>query len=298
MDPFTTPMESSWGGEIHHICFNDECGYFVKSWDSLENQGVEKTGYRCRIDPRGSCGPQAVWSKDALKDRIVCEPWEEKGTFDYFDPLDFARDQEGPDAEFYEKPRIIDHLDSLALATVEELFARLIPEGSRILDLMAGPSSHLPGELNPVAVTGVGLNQEELDANAALTDKVIHDINGDPRLPSEDELFDVALLTISVQYVTHPIEIFREVARVLKPGGLFITTFSNRMFPPKSVNIWKATNESERVELVQGYYAKSDRFVVSGDFESKGKPRPEDDKYYEMGIPSDPIYAVWGKATK
>ncbi|MCG8376704.1 MAG: class I SAM-dependent methyltransferase, partial [Chlorobiales bacterium] len=201
-------------------------------------------------------------------------------------------------AEFYEKPRQIDHMDSLALSTVEDLFGRLIPEGSRILDLMAGPNSHLPGKLNPIAVTGIGLNQEELDANAALTDKVIHDINGEVRLPLEDDSFDAVLLTISVQYVTHPIELFREVARVLKTGGLFITTFSNRMFPPKSVNIWKGTDESERVNLVEGYYAKSDRFVVSGDFESKGKPRPEDDKYYEMGIPSDPIYAVWGKAIK
>lgn len=71
MQPIATPESSSWGGEIHHVCFNDECSYFTKSWEVLDNQGVERTGYRCRIDPRGICGPMAVWSADALKD-LVC----------------------------------------------------------------------------------------------------------------------------------------------------------------------------------------------------------------------------------
>jgi hypothetical protein len=70
MDPIETPMESTWGGEIHYVCFNDECCYFKDSWQFLENQGVTGTGYRCRMDPRGVCGPLAVWSSDAIKSRI------------------------------------------------------------------------------------------------------------------------------------------------------------------------------------------------------------------------------------
>jgi hypothetical protein len=77
MDPIRTPLESSWGGEIHHVCFNDECGYYKKSWDNLCNQGVENAGYRCRMDPRGACGPLAVWSPDALKDQICTDEPEE-----------------------------------------------------------------------------------------------------------------------------------------------------------------------------------------------------------------------------
>lgn len=72
MDPIETPMMSSWGGEVHWVCFNDECCYFKESWDVLDNQGIEKTGYRCSIDPRGACGPMAVWSSDALKD-LICK---------------------------------------------------------------------------------------------------------------------------------------------------------------------------------------------------------------------------------
>ena len=80
MDPIQTPLLSSWGGEIHYVCFNDECSYFKNSWNVLDNQGVEKTGYRCRMDPRGSCGPLAVWSPDALKDLICEDAMVEKST--------------------------------------------------------------------------------------------------------------------------------------------------------------------------------------------------------------------------
>ncbi|AFM24395.1 ogr/Delta-like zinc finger family protein [Desulfomonile tiedjei] len=73
MDPIETPLESSWGGEIHYVCFNDECCYFKDSWQFLENQGVTGTGYRCRMDPRGACGPLAVWSSDAIKNRICSD---------------------------------------------------------------------------------------------------------------------------------------------------------------------------------------------------------------------------------
>jgi hypothetical protein len=71
MDPIQTPALSSWGGEIHYVCFNDDCSYYKQSWNVLDSQGIEKTGYRCRMDPRGVCGPMAVWSSDALKD-LVC----------------------------------------------------------------------------------------------------------------------------------------------------------------------------------------------------------------------------------
>lgn len=305
MDPIKTPLESSWGGEIHYICFNDQCTYYTKSWQTLEGQGIEKAGYRCRMDPRGACGPIAVWSPTALKDLIVClespvecEVIAPKGTLDYFSSGDFVRDDETPDAQFYQKPRFVDHLDSVALATVRDLYERLVPPGARILDLMTGPDSHLKPGIAPESVTGLGLNWEELEANTALTQRVIHDLNADPRLPFGDNEFDVVINTVSVDYMTNPIEVFREVSRVLRPKGLFIVVFSNRMFPPKAVHIWKVTEESRRVDLVKKYFELSGAFSIEGSLESRGKPRPEDDKYYSLGIPSDPIYALWAKPNK
>ncbi len=297
MDPIRTPIDSSWGGELHHICFNDDCSYFTKSWESLKSQGLQKTGYRCRLDPRGSCGPAPVWSKEALKDLVVREETDETGSLSWLGAHDLGRDDETPDEDFYKKPRLVDHLDSCALEAVEELYGRLIPSGSTILDLMAGPDSHLGNVSDPEIVEGLGLNKTELEANPVLSAHTVHDLNSDPLLPFSDNLFDIVLNTVSVDYLTQPLEVFREASRVLKPDGLFIVVFSNRMFPPKAVNIWKRSTEKQRVELVRRFFTLSGRFRILGYHESTGKPRPKEDKYYGHGIPSDPIYAVWGKPT-
>lgn len=293
MKPIRTPMESSWGGEVHHICFNDDCCYFVQSWEALGRQGIEGTGYRCRMDPRGSCGPAPVWSADALKNLAVPENESGKTTLDYFSADDMARDDQTPDEQFYRTLHVENHLDSLALSTMEQLYGRLIPKGSRVLDLMAGPNSHLGRVRYLESITGLGLNGEDLASNLALSRRVIHDLNADPKLPFGKNDFDVVINTVSVDYMTQPLEVFREVARVLKPGGLFVVVFSNRMFPPKAVNLWKLTDEKQRVDLVRKYFQISDRYVIEGHMESVGKPRPKDDKYYQLGIPSDPVYAVW-----
>ncbi|MDQ7784389.1 MAG: methyltransferase domain-containing protein [Desulfomonilaceae bacterium] len=297
MDPIRTPLDSSWGGEIHHICFNDDCCYFLESWKALENQRIEKTGYRCRMDPRGGCGPAPVWSESALRDMVLKEDTEEPGSADCFGVQAFGRDDETPDRDFYTKPRFVDHLDACALETVEQLYRRLIPAGATILDLMAGPESHLGKVADAAEIVGLGLNREELTANKALSEYVIHDINVDPVLPFPDNRFDVVVNTVSVDYLTQPLEVFREAARVLKPDGIFITVFSNRMFPPKAVNIWKRGTEKQRVELIRKFFSLSGRLAIQGYYESVGKPRPKDDKYYDLGIPGDPIYAVWGKPT-
>ena len=124
MDPILTPLESSWGGEMHQICFNDDCSYFVNSWNALENQGIEKTGYRCRMDPRGGCGPAPVWSEDALKDCVVEDGTGEVSSLYFLGAHGLGRDDETSDLDFYTQPRFVDHLDSLALETVEKIYGQ------------------------------------------------------------------------------------------------------------------------------------------------------------------------------
>ena len=294
MNAIETPWESSWGGEIHYVCFNDDCMYFCRSWETLESQGVENTGYRCRIDPRGEVGAIPVWSMDALRNRIIEEALVEKGTIDLFEPGDFVPDETAPDVEYWSSNEPEFHVDALALSTIEDLYLRVIPKGATILDLAAGTDSHLRPEISPAAVTGLGLNSEALDRNPVLSARVIHNLNSMDPLPFEDNSFDTIICTISIEYFTSPLELFREAARVLKPQGMLVVTFSNRMFPPKAAPIWKKTPEADRIELVQKYFSLSGRFYVAGKFESTGQPRPADDKYYPLGLPSDPIYAVWG----
>jgi SAM-dependent methyltransferase len=208
----------------------------------------------------------------------------------------FSRPDESDDSVFYSVDRFVSHLDSLALATIEKILAALIVEDTPvILDLMAGWDSHIPEELCPSKIVGLGLNENELAENKSLSEVVIHDLNRDPHLPFPDNTFDAVINTVSVDYMTRPVEVFREVGRILKPGGLFLVIFSNRMFPQKAVRVWRESSEEERVLLVEDFFLESSAFGKTTVFVSKGKPRPKEDKYAHLGIPSDPVYAVYAE---
>lgn len=211
-------------------------------------------------------------------------------------PGDFARRDEGDDALFYARERMVSHLDSRALGTVSRVIGSLIvEERPAVLDLMASWDSHLPAGLNPARVAGLGLNQTELGANPVLTERVLHDLNQNPRLPFNDAEFDAVINVASVDYLTDPVRVFAEAGRVLKPGGLFLVIFSNRWFEPKVTELWRRSSEGERVCLVQEWLEAAGGFGPFTTFASKGQPRPADDKYAHLGIPSDPVYAVWAE---
>eukprot|EP01022_Parablepharisma_sp_SALTPOND_P011323 TRINITY_DN14719_c0_g2_i1.p1 TRINITY_DN14719_c0_g2~~TRINITY_DN14719_c0_g2_i1.p1 ORF type:complete len:398 (+),score=100.35 TRINITY_DN14719_c0_g2_i1:55-1248(+) len=215
-------------------------------------------------------------------------------------PTDFLggdallRDEEVPDAAFYEKPRLVGHLDSQASAHVAALYGELISPGSRVLDLMSSYQSHLPVHLEAAEVKGLGLNLEEMEANPQLDHAVVHDLNQEPKLPFDDESFDALICTVSVEYLTQPREIFLEAARVLRPGGVLAMAFSNRFFPPKAVHLWKELHDFERLGLVLDYFIESGSFNDLVSLSQRGWPRPEDDRHYGEYSHSDPIYAVWG----
>ncbi len=209
-------------------------------------------------------------------------------------PGAFLREDESDDRLFYARERMLPHLDSLALRTVEQLIEALIPEKRPlILDLMSSFDSHIPESVDAATVVGLGLNRKELKANPALTDIVIHDLNAQPGLPFSSRQFDVVLNTVSVDYLTRPREVFKEVGRVLKPGGLFLVVFSNRMFLTKATRVWKELTEEERVNMVKEFFIHSGMFENPEFFASIGKPRPKDDRWAHYGIPSDPIYALY-----
>ena len=208
----------------------------------------------------------------------------------------FARLDERPDANFYAAKRMVSHLDATALSTVEALVEGLVVEEAPvILDLMASLDSHLPESLRPARVVGLGLNEEELKANRALSERIVHDLNADPRLPFPGGTFDVVLNVVSVEYLTRPVDVFREVGRVLKPGGLFLVVFSNRWFPPKVVRVWEDASERERIELVEEFFRASGAFDDPGLFVSMGLPRPVTDRYHDTGVPSDPVFALFAE---
>jgi SAM-dependent methyltransferase len=172
----------------------------------------------------------------------------------------FRRLDDSDDELFYREPRFVVHIDDAAISTVGEIFLRHLPRGGAILDLMSSWRSHLPPELRSARVVGLGLNRSEMADNPALTEIVTHNLNRTAQLPFDDASFDGAVLTVSVQYLVHPLEVFAEVGRVLRPGAPFIVTFSNRMFPTKAVEVWVNASERQRVDLVDYYFTRGVAF--------------------------------------
>jgi len=178
----------------------------------------------------------------------------------HLQPEFFRRLDDSDDELFYLAPRFVVHIDDAAIRTVGRIYLSRLPRDGAILDLMSSWRSHLPPELKPARVVGLGLNRPEMEDNPALTEIVTHNLNRTAQLPFEDASFDGAVLTVSILYLIHPLEVFAEVGRVLKPGAPFIVTFSNRMFPTKAVAIWAKASEQQRVDLVGYYFTHSAAF--------------------------------------
>ena len=213
----------------------------------------------------------------------------------FFDGPAFERDDPGDDGRFYAQPRLVQHIDARAIATISDLYGRLIPAGSRVLDLMGSWTSHLPNDLETASVTGLGMNAAELAANERLRAYDVQDINRVPHLPYPDASFDAVICTVSVEYLTRPFEVFTDVTRVLAPGGIFVVTFSDRWFPPKVIRIWKELHPFERMGMVLELFRQTERFQSLATFSSQGWPRPEDDKYADRMLFSDPVFGAWGR---
>lgn len=212
----------------------------------------------------------------------------------FFADQPFRRADESEDGLFYARPRMVKHIDDTAIDIIRHLYGKWIQPQSDVLDLMSSWVSHLPEDLALKSLIGLGMNQGELEANSRLTDYIIHDLNANPRLPFNDKAFDAVICAVSVEYLIHPFEVFEEIARVLKPGGVFLVTFSNRWFPPKVIKIWPELHEFEHLGLILEFFLKSGKYNKLQTYSMRGLPRPQDDKYYPRILFSDPVYAVWG----
>jgi SAM-dependent methyltransferase len=158
------------------------------------------------------------------------------------------------DLAFYSIPRIVTHVDEGFIQTLTQLYRDCLQPHTRILDLMSSWVSHLPPELTFAHVEGHGMNQEELTQNRRLDHFFVQNLNQTPTLPLSDQSFDAVLNTVSVQYLQYPEAVFSEIYRILKPGGLAIISFSNRMFFQKAIQAWREGSESQRVKLVEQYF--------------------------------------------
>ena len=198
----------------------------------------------------------------------------------------FRRADETPDEEFYRAPRLVTHIDDRAITTVTQLYREFFPSGGEILDLMSSWVSHLPPEIEYRRVIGLGMNEVELRRNERLDSYVVQNLNTNPHLPFGDAEFDGVGICVSIDYLTQPVEVVREVGRVLKVGAPTIITFSNRCFPSKAIAVWHRLDDQGHMRLVEEYLREAGNF--------RGV-RSLDRSLRRMF--SDPLYAVIGEST-
>jgi SAM-dependent methyltransferase len=167
---------------------------------------------------------------------------------DAFTKLDTEEDE-----IFYEPARLVCHIDDGAIAALTGFYRSMLPAGGVVLDLMSSWVSHLPSEIEYAEVIGHGMNKTELAANPQLSRWFVQNLNRDARLPLADASVDAAMICVSIQYLQQPVAVLHELARVLRPGGPLVISFSNRCFWTKAMAIWRMLDDEGHARLVEHY---------------------------------------------
>lgn len=174
---------------------------------------------------------------EALKEPKWPEKWP-------YTAADFRRQDESDDQGFYNAPRFVTHIDKDAIDSIRNFYALQFAEAPQgeysVLDICSSWISHYPEDLKAKRVAITGMVEEELAANKQATEHAVSDLNKNPKLPYGDGEFDFVTNVVSVDYLVKPQEVFQEMHRVLKPGGVAIMSFSNRCFFTKAIGMWVA----------------------------------------------------------
>ncbi|CAI0405807.1 unnamed protein product [Linum tenue] len=193
--------------------------------------------------------------KGAVEEVLKNVDWPEQFPFK---EEDFQRYDESSDSVFYDAPRFVTHIDDPAIAALTKYYSEVLPPsntpGVSILDMCSSWGQPLPKGYKQDRIVGMGMNEEELKRNPILTEYIVQDLNVEPKLPFDDNSFDVITNVVSVDYLTKPLDVFKEMSRILKPGGLAIMSFSNRCFFTKAISIWTSTGDADHVMIVGSYF--------------------------------------------
>lgn len=107
----------------------------------------------------------------------------------------------------------------------ERICAHLTPQSS-ILDLGAGAGIVQQMDFRGLARRICGIDMDpRVTENPLLDEGRVADANS---IPYEDNMFDLVFSDNMLEHLDTPIKVFREVARVLKPGGVFLFKTPNR----------------------------------------------------------------------
>uniref|UniRef100_A0A7S3Y3P7 Methyltransferase type 11 domain-containing protein n=1 Tax=Heterosigma akashiwo TaxID=2829 RepID=A0A7S3Y3P7_HETAK len=248
------------------------------------------------LQPAEAKEKQLRFTKKEIEESLDDPDWEEALPFSR---SDFARLDQSDDAIFYSEPKFVEHIDESAIKALENFYATFLAETSQrmyggkknldVLDLCSSWVSHLPATYNGRGsrVAGLGMNTQELQRNPQLTDYVVQDLNKNPILPYEDNSFDAVVCALSIDYLTRPLSVMKQVARVLRPGGSAAVVFSNRLFLTKAVGLWTGKTDLDHVLTVGSYF----HYGAPGAFD----PPRACDLSPPGGGGGDPLFAVTGQ---
>lgn len=186
-----------------------------------------------------------------------------------YDRLDPSNDE-----IFYSTPRFVEHIDDSAVTYLTKSYETIFDRLSKklyplekdkyldILDICASHSSHLPfkytGDNTNSIVSALGMNRQELNKNSQVNkDRVMQNLNTDIVLPFASDSYDVVLIQLSIDYLIEPVAVIREIARVLRKGGYFIVSFSNRVFINKAIGMWTGKSDLDHLDVVTQYVKQS-----------------------------------------
>mmetsp|Transcript_43436 Transcript_43436/g.104951 ORF Transcript_43436/g.104951 Transcript_43436/m.104951 type:complete len:264 (-) Transcript_43436:45-836(-) len=222
-----------------------------------------------------------TWPLQSMAEKVLEAPkWPDEWPYS---EKDFVRMDESDDSVFYDSPRLCYHIDDAAVSALTKFYETALEEGDDVLDICSSWVSHYPKDFKGGNVVGLGMNDYELSENPQLSSYEVKDLNKDPVFPFEDASFDKVTCVVSVDYLNKPLEVFKEIGRVLRPGGKCIISMSNRCFPTKAFQIWLQTNDLEHIFITGSF------FHYSGMFEQPSckdiSPNP--------GM-SDPLFIVQG----
>lgn len=202
-----------------------------------------------------------------------------------YSSTDFVRFDSRPDNEFYSYPRLVRHIDDGAVAALKQYYKELVPGLHDVLDICSSLESYLPTFWKGRdTVSGLGMNDIEMEKNPALTEYVVADLNIDATLPYKDDSFDLAMCNVSIDYLVNPRKVMSELVRVLRKGGRVVFSFSNRVFATKAVAIWMGGGDEDHIYTVASYVHYAGAF---------SEPQVIDLSPRKKGVcTGDPLYIV------